>query len=162
MAALLSRQQSLPGAAATEALGARFAVTLPAAPTPLVVYLSGELGAGKTTFARGLLRQLGVSGPVRSPSYTLLEQYPLARGGVLHMDLYRLAGEEEFEQLGSRDYFTPGALWLVEWPERALQSLPPADLALCFVLGVAGHGVTADANSAAGHAWLLEAVPDDG
>jgi tRNA threonylcarbamoyladenosine biosynthesis protein TsaE len=162
MAALLSRQWSLPGSDATEALGARFARALPGDALPLVVYLRGELGAGKTTFARGLLRALGVRGAVRSPSYTLLEQYPLARGSALHMDLYRLADEAEFEQLGSRDYFVPGALWLIEWPERAPLSLPSADLELRFAIATPDHSATLHAYSAAGRAWLLDAMPDGG
>jgi tRNA threonylcarbamoyladenosine biosynthesis protein TsaE len=162
----MERLQALADSDATEALGARFARHLPGTAAgnrpPLVLYLSGELGAGKTTFARGLLRALGVTVPVRSPSYTLLEQYELADGMALHLDLYRLAGEAEFEQLGTRDYFLPGSLWLVEWPERAPCGLPPADLCLEFALQVDAHRARLAAVSPAGAAWLAAALPDAG
>lgn len=96
---------------------------------PLVTGLSGELGAGKTTFVRGLLRGLGYAGRVPSPTYTLLEVYDLDALTVIHMDLYRLADAREFEYLGVRDWLTETAVWLfAEWPERAPELLQRADL----------------------------------
>jgi tRNA threonylcarbamoyladenosine biosynthesis protein TsaE len=89
--------------------------------------LQGGLGAGKTTFSRAFLRQMGVTGPVRSPTYTLIEPYDLPARRVLHLDLYRLAVPEELDDLGLRDEFDQ-ALLLIEWPERGAGELPAADL----------------------------------
>jgi len=119
----------LPNAEATEALGARLAR---AAPSQCVIYLQGDLGAGKTTLVRGLLRALGHAGPVPSPTYTLLEPYTLGDRIVLHLDLYRLADPEELDYLGLRDYLDQPVLILVEWPERGAGLLPAADLELCL------------------------------
>lgn len=117
------RKMSLDESAIT-ALAAVLADTAP--PTGLV-FLQGTLGAGKTTFARAFLRQMGVTGPVRSPTYTLIEPYDLPSRRVLHLDLYRLAAPEELDDLGLRDEFDQ-ALLLIEWPERAVGELPAADL----------------------------------
>jgi len=97
---------------------------------PLVIALNGELGAGKTTFVGGFMRSLGVIGPVRSPTYTLIEPYECAHKRVFHMDLYRLADQGELEMLAPRDVLEPGAVLLIEWAERAGNSLPPPDLAV--------------------------------
>lgn len=94
-----------------------------------VIHLRGDLGAGKTTLARGLLRAFGVQGAIRSPSYTLMEPYELGDRRALHLDLYRLQAEE-IDQLGLDDYPPEETLWLVEWPERAAGLLPPPDLDL--------------------------------
>ena len=114
----------LADADATDALGAQLARTRPA---HAVVHLHGDLGAGKSTLARALLRALGVQGAIRSPTYTLVERYPLADGGeAWHLDLYRIADAGELEFLG-----LDGAevrLWLVEWPERGAGALPAPDL----------------------------------
>ena len=112
---------------ATEALGARLAQALLPAPG-LVVYLYGDLGAGKTTLVRGWLRALGATGPVRSPTYTLVEPYELAGRSLLHLDLYRLSDPAELEQLGLYDTPPARSVWLVEWPQRGAGELPPADL----------------------------------
>lgn len=118
----------LADAEATEAAGARLATALRGQGG--VVLLRGALGAGKTTLVRGLLRALGVTGAVRSPTYTLVEPYDTADTRVLHVDLYRLADATEIEGLGIREALDGGTLLLVEWPERAPGALPPADLDL--------------------------------
>ncbi|HEX9472591.1 MAG TPA: tRNA (adenosine(37)-N6)-threonylcarbamoyltransferase complex ATPase subunit type 1 TsaE [Steroidobacteraceae bacterium] len=139
----------------TERLGAAIARCGPrSAKEPLIVYLQGELGAGKTTLARGLLRELGVTGVVRSPSYTLLESYESGGLRVLHLDLYRLDGAQDLAALGWRDEWTAGALFLVEWPERATGALPPADLQLRLSIAGQGRHARIDAATAAGTAWL--------
>jgi tRNA threonylcarbamoyladenosine biosynthesis protein TsaE len=153
----------LADAGQTEALGRALARTAPlSAPQPILVFLLGELGAGKTTLARALLRELGAEGTVRSPTYTLLERYPLPALLVLHVDLYRLHGADDLEALGLRDDLRPGVLVLVEWPERAGDALPPADLrvSLGFPADAAGEGrlVQLLAGSVEGQAWLERLV----
>jgi len=120
-------------AAETEAAGAQLARLRPAgAQVFAAIYLSGDLGAGKTTWVRGFLGACGVTAVVRSPTYTLIELYDLGALTAVHLDLYRLQDESELEALGLRDWARPGYLWLIEWPERGLARLPRADL--CVVL----------------------------
>jgi len=133
-------------AAETEALGARLLGAAPTRGAPCrIVTLSGDLGAGKSTFARGALRALGVTGTIKSPSYTLLETYELPPAQpsltAVHLDLYRLNDPEELEQLGLADYHRPGFLWLVEWPEKAGGRLPRPDLRFEFSIGDGGHRI---------------------
>ncbi|MEX1197917.1 MAG: tRNA (adenosine(37)-N6)-threonylcarbamoyltransferase complex ATPase subunit type 1 TsaE [Pseudohongiellaceae bacterium] len=117
---------------ATEAAGAalgraaeRLCGKLPAA---LMIYLEGDLGAGKTCLARGVMRGLGHAGAVKSPTYTLLEPYEETRIPVCHFDLYRLSDPGEVEFLGVDECFEAGRLCLVEWPDRGAGILPPANL----------------------------------
>ena len=89
-----------------------------------VVFLAGELGTGKTTLVRGFLRAAGVSGTIRSPTFTLVEEYRIGAMTVTHYDLYRLSGPEELEYLGLRDHLAAGSLCFFEWPERGAGVLP--------------------------------------
>ncbi len=119
-----------------------------------MVYLQGDLGAGKTTLAQGFLRECGVSAPVRSPTYSLVHSYALERETVVHLDLYRLRAPEELEHLGLTEWAQPGCLWLIEWPERGAGSLPQADLTVALGLTRGGHEAHLSAASASGEAWL--------
>lgn len=123
---------TLGDAEATRALGAVLARTIAAdtAGTACLITLSGDLGAGKTTLVGGMLAELGHRGPVRSPTYTLLESYPLAVREVHHCDLYRLRHPDELDDLGLRDLRGTGSVLLVEWPEQAAGRLGEADLAV--------------------------------
>lgn len=108
-----------------ESLGAALAPRLRAGQ---VIFLHGELGAGKTTLVRGVLRALGYAGSVKSPTYTLVEPYDLGRGRFYHFDLYRMEYPEELELLGIRDYLQGKGVCIVEWPERGAGILPRPDV----------------------------------
>jgi len=142
----------------TEEAGARLARARPAgADLFAVIYLNGDLGAGKTTWARGFLLACGVTVAVRSPTYTLVELYDLGALTAVHLDLYRLQDESELEALGVRDWAQPGYLWLIEWPERAAARLPAPDLCVALTAGAQAHQIAASAQSALGESWLLRA-----
>ena len=141
---------------ATRRAGALLAGALAAvAPDALFVTLGGELGTGKTTLARGLLAALGVHGAVRSPSYTLVESYPLGQRVVHHLDWYRLAGAEELDGLGWRDLCGPGQWLLVEWPERVAAVAAGADLAVALAYEGNGRRLDAVARTPAGTRVLV-------
>jgi len=118
---------ALPDPAATEAAGARLATALSGG---MIIGLSGELGAGKTTLVRGCLRALGWSAAVKSPTYMLVEQYPLPSLYFYHFDFYRFADPSEWETAGLADCFRDDSVCVVEWPERVAGLLPPPDLDL--------------------------------
>ena len=141
----------LPDETATLAFGARLAHAL--APG-LVIYLCGDLGSGKTTLVRGVLRGLGYAGSVKSPTYTLVELYAISRLNLHHFDFYRFSQPEEYLDAGLDEYFQGGAVCLAEWPEKAGEYLVPADLRI--ELAVAGSGRMAELTSftEAGHTCL--------
>lgn len=122
-----------------EALGAALAAGLGAG--GLLVTLAGELGSGKTTLVRGLLRAVGVEGVIRSPTYTLVEPYAAGGRDVYHLDLYRIADPGELELIGIRDLLAHDALVLVEWPERGAGALPTPDLALTLAHAPEGRTI---------------------
>ena len=139
-------------------LAASFARALHAARVwPLALGLRGDLGSGKTTWARAMLRGLGYAGRVPSPTYTLLEHYACGGLSIVHLDLYRLRGDAELENLGLRDWLAEPLRWiLVEWPERAPQLASRCDLTLELVITASsGRRVTASAATSIGHAALL-------
>ncbi len=126
-AIVTSTSFALSDAAATAAAGARLA---PALAGGMIVTLEGDLGAGKTTLVRGCLRALGWAGPVKSPTYTLVEHYLLSRLYLYHFDFYRFVDPSEWETAGLADCFRPDAVCVVEWPERVAGLLPRPDLAI--------------------------------
>lgn len=146
----MSRTLALPDETATARLGAALAATRPPA---AVVYLEGDLGAGKSTLARALLRALGVTGTIRSPTYTLVERHPLPAGGeAWHLDLYRIADPGELDYLGLDA--DEAVLWLVEWPQRGGAGLPAPDLLVLLEPDGGGRRASLRSGSPEGGAWL--------
>ncbi len=123
-------------------------------PATCVIFLHGHLGAGKTTFARGFLAGLGYAGHVKSPSYTLVEDYELPHRHVFHLDLYRLAHPEELEYIGIRDYQAMPGIWLVEWPEHGGELLPEADLVCKLEIQQTGRIINTTAHTQIGRQVL--------
>jgi tRNA threonylcarbamoyladenosine biosynthesis protein TsaE len=141
------------GPAAMREVGRVLAEALPGAESPpVLIELEGDLGTGKTTLTSGFLAALGVPGPHRSPTYTLVEPYEVAGRHVAHLDLYRLSGRDELESIGIRDLIEPGAVLLVEWAGRAAGRLGPADVSLQLGYRRLGESrlVTARAGTVAG------------
>ena len=147
---------TLPDDAATTAAGAALARGLPdLAQQNLLLALSGELGSGKTTLARGLLRALGIAGAIKSPTFALVEPYETARGPVHHLDLYRLeAGQCALDGLGFRDIRGQPGLVIVEWPERASAALDQSDLQVKLEHEGLMRRISLVACSPSGSAWL--------
>lgn len=146
---------SLPDEAATLRLGAACAA---GAANGLVLHLRGELGAGKTTVVRGLLRALGYPGHVKSPTYTLVEPYSLLRLHLYHFDFYRFKDRSEWLSSGFREYFNPESLCVVEWPERAGDLLGPPDLEVLLQYRGEARSATLSAHTLAGETWLGSAL----
>ena len=144
-----------PDADATLRLGAHIArVLTSASAAPLVIGLTGELGAGKTTLVRGILRALGVAGTVRSPTFTLLENYSIPPLEISHLDLYRVQSPLEIEALGIRELLEPARVFLIEWPERGAWALPAPDLDIELSVADPGRNIVIHARSPAGGAVL--------
>ncbi|MCH2220931.1 MAG: tRNA (adenosine(37)-N6)-threonylcarbamoyltransferase complex ATPase subunit type 1 TsaE, partial [Dechloromonas sp.] len=142
--------------AATQSVGEKLA---PALKPGMVVFLEGDLGVGKTTLSRALIRALGHVGPVKSPTYSLVEVYVISSLYLYHFDFYRFESPEEFLDAGFDEYFNDAALCLVEWPERAQGCLPPADLRLRLYHAGVGRVLEAVANSPKGQACLDALIP---
>jgi tRNA threonylcarbamoyladenosine biosynthesis protein TsaE len=148
-------EYALTSVEATEALGAALAHAFPGSPAgPASLHLEGDLGAGKTTCVRSFLRTLGISGLIRSPTFTLVETYPVAGLTCVHVDLYRLAGPEAVEELGLRDFLGANCLLLIEWPSRGLAALPVPDLKLALSFAGAGRAARLHADGQLGLEWL--------
>jgi tRNA threonylcarbamoyladenosine biosynthesis protein TsaE len=144
----------LPDEKATLELGVRLAAgALPGR----VLHLRGDLGAGKTTLVRGLLRALGYAGRVKSPTYTLVELYSVSSLNLYHFDFYRFEDRTEWLNSGFREYFNPHSACIVEWPERAGDLLPPPDLGVSLAFEGAGRAAAIEAHSPSGRDWLSSA-----
>jgi tRNA threonylcarbamoyladenosine biosynthesis protein TsaE len=148
---MVALKTTLPDEEATLALGAAVGLSLEPG---LVVYLSGELGAGKTTLARGLLRALGHQGAVKSPTYTLVEVYEVSRLNLHHFDFYRFHDPREWTDAGFRESFNGRTVSLIEWPEKAAGQLPPADLRIALGLLATGRSAELTPSSPAGAKFL--------
>jgi tRNA threonylcarbamoyladenosine biosynthesis protein TsaE len=149
----------LPDEAATMRLGARLA---PLLRPGLVIYLEGDLGTGKTTLARSLIRALGHAGAVKSPTYSLVEVYVISSLYLYHFDFYRFESPEEFHHAGLGEYFNETAVCLVEWPERAEGCVPSPDLRLRLHHAGVGRLLEAVADTPQGQACLNALVPISG
>lgn len=149
-------RQELPDELALQAFAARLAENLRA---PLVIYLEGSLGAGKTTLVRALLGALGYRGRVKSPTYGLLERYDFEEFTAYHLDLYRVENAAELEYLGLRDLFGDDTVLLIEWPGRGGDAIPTPDIVIQFSDSVTERSLTASGLSAAG-SGLLSGLTD--
>lgn len=143
---------------ATTQLGAELAAASRDLPR-LFIHLHGELGAGKTTLVRGMLRALGHHGAVRSPTYTLLEPYDFTERQCLHLDLYRLADPGELEYIGLRELLSGPVLVLVEWPDRGAGVLPEPDVVVTLAYHDAGRDVSLEAVSETGERLIDRLQP---
>lgn len=136
------------------ALGEAFGRVLAQHPQAATLYFNGDLGAGKTTLCRGILRAFGHRGAVKSPTYTLVEPYEFGERTLYHFDLYRLGNAEELEYMGIRDYTTGAAICLFEWSERGTGFIPKADWVIDVNTDGAGRKVTVTAQSPVGEVLL--------
>ncbi|MCD6040140.1 MAG: tsaE [Gammaproteobacteria bacterium] len=128
---------------------------------PFILFLYGQLGAGKTTLVRGFLNGLGYRGRVKSPTYTLVEPYEFSTGAVFHFDLYRLQTSLEFESIGIQDYFISQAILLIEWPEYARGLLSSCDLACHITIHGSGREIKLMAHSGQGEFILRQLQYDE-
>ena len=142
--------------AATLAWGGRLG---PALRPGLYIALSGDLGAGKTTLTRGILRGLGYEGKVKSPTYTLVEVYKLSRLDFYHFDLYRFNEPQEWWDAGFQEHFAAGNVCLVEWPERAVELLPKPDMRIALRVESEGRRLDIEAETEAGRHCLKQLQP---
>ena len=156
----------LPDEESTEALAKQLAPFLltelpdhPGTPQGGHIHLRGDLGAGKTCFARALLRACGVTGRIKSPSYALLESYKVSNLYFYHLDFYRFSDTREWLDAGFRDLLRDDAVVLIEWPERAGGLLPPPDLLISLAYAGDGRDATLTAYTARGQTWLNAIVP---
>jgi tRNA threonylcarbamoyladenosine biosynthesis protein TsaE len=147
-----SLQIDVPDEASMLKLGQQIARALDAA-DGCMIHLHGELGAGKTTLTRSILQALGVTGRVKSPTYTLVEPYELGDRTAYHFDLYRLADPEELEFLGFRDYLSTNAVLFVEWPERGEGVLPEADVHIRIQYAGSGRKVMVGPGKGVRNQW---------
>ncbi|MCK9636502.1 MAG: tRNA (adenosine(37)-N6)-threonylcarbamoyltransferase complex ATPase subunit type 1 TsaE [Methylobacter tundripaludum] len=134
----------LKDAEATEQFGAKLWAELP---TKCVIFLHGDLGAGKTTLVRGFLRAAGYTGAVKSPTYTLVEEYTIAGRKIFHFDLYRVADPEELEWIGIRDYFDQDCVCFIEWPDMGKGFLPEPDRVISLATDGNGRSLELHGNS---------------
>jgi tRNA threonylcarbamoyladenosine biosynthesis protein TsaE len=123
------------------------------------IHLRGDLGAGKTSFARAFLRAAGVTGRIKSPSYALLESYNLSNLYLYHFDFYRFSDSREWVDAGFRDILQSDAVILIEWPERAGELLSPPDLDIFLEYADTGRHASLTAHSEKGHSWLMKLAP---
>jgi tRNA threonylcarbamoyladenosine biosynthesis protein TsaE len=148
------------------ALGHAIDETIVATDAPFVIALEGELGAGKTTLVSGILRAYGITGPVRSPTYTLIEPYEAVGKQLYHLDLYRLVDPQEVEPLGIRELLDARSVLLIEWPSKAVGALPAFELAIEIDYppsGQSGRTLTLRAISSSGHnvmQRIVAAIPE--
>lgn len=136
-------------------LGERF---VPMLEDGIIVYLQGELGAGKTTLVRSMLKAAGVTGAIKSPTYTLIESYPLLDIQIHHADLYRLGDPEELEYIGIRDYLDGSTCLLVEWPDKGKGVLPECDVSIQISYADKGRNIALKAESSKGQIALEKLV----
>lgn len=122
----------------------------------MVIYLHGDLGAGKTTLVRAVLNALGYAGRVKSPTYTLVEPYHVSGLDLRHFDLYRLHNEEEWETAGFREEFDGHNIFFIEWPKNALSFIPQADMEISFEILNQGRNVVIQANTEIGRQCLKQ------
>ena len=146
----------LPDEVATLAFGAELARALVPG---LVIYLQGDLGAGKTTLTRGVLRGLGYAGKVKSPTYTLVELYTVSKLSLYHFDFYRFADPHEWVDAGFREYFNPDTVCLVELPEKASEFLPAPDVRIALSVADGGRSLQVNAETEAGKKWFKHVAP---
>lgn len=145
--------KTIPSEEAMQVFGAALAKAIAGG---AIVYLYGQLGAGKTTLVRGILRSMGYEDKVKSPTYTIVEPYDIGAVVVYHFDLYRLNTPDELAQIGMADYAGPASICLIEWPEKGFPLLPAPDLACYIEIKDQGRALRLEAQTARGEAILSQ------